>query len=268
MTVTEQAPDTLTPEQARAGIAEARAQKREAEQLAAALEEHVREGRDDITPQQLASARESARFAELRITAAERRLAAALEADLHARTVEQADKARALAAEPTTELVDAFTTAAAAIRHLVKVAAERHDRIREVGFALRDIEGELAGAGLTGLARAAHGVRSNINVVSIDGEPYPLTATRPAVLIAAATHAGAGLDMGADFAELGEALAAGNVIVQHALNELPQLAVTLTLTTEQWNALDYDRREAVNQQGRKPEGTLWPDHEWMNANLR
>ncbi|TDT95331.1 hypothetical protein EDD99_7156 [Streptomyces sp. 846.5] len=260
MTITLSTPvaDVLTPQQARQGIATARAEKADAEQLAAALEERVRAGQDDITPQQLASAHETARFAALRITAAERRLTAALEADLHARTAEQAERARKLAAEPTDDLVDAFTAAADAISHLGRLAAERHDRIREVGFALRDIEGELNEAGVPGLARVRHGVHSNVNVLHLADQPHPLTAVRPAVLVAAAAFAAAGLTMPADIGELAQELTAGQAIVRRAIAELPQLAAPLTLTTAEWDALDYAGHENANQQGRKPEGAAWP----------
>ncbi|MFC1434272.1 hypothetical protein ACEZDB_26895 [Streptacidiphilus sp. N1-3] len=251
--------DALTPEQARRGILEAQAQKREAEQLAAALEERVRSGHADITPEQLASARESARFAELRITAAERRLAAAIEADLHARAAAQAARAREIAAEDTVELVAAFDTATQAIHDLVRIAGERCERIREVWFALRDVEEEMAAAGMPGMAKARHGVASNVGVLHLEGEPHPITATRPAVLIAAAAYAGAGLDGGHGYlAELHSELAAGQANVRRALAELPELVPHWQLTRVQWDALDYAGCEAANQQGRKPQGAIWP----------
>jgi hypothetical protein len=112
-------------------VAAAEQEAAEAEQLAAALEERVREGDDSVTSEQIASARELGRFARLRTEATRRkaekakaaaRLAAceALRADVEAYADGSGDR-----------FAELLRTAEDAVRAFVAAVDERNDRIAQ-----------------------------------------------------------------------------------------------------------------------------------------
>ncbi|MCX4557954.1 hypothetical protein OHA02_17300 [Streptomyces phaeochromogenes] len=132
----------LTPDEAREALDTARTEATEAAGLVESLAERVREGDPDVTAEQLGAQRQLADLAQLRITAAERKLDAAQKADLDARARATADRIRDLVADDTAEpILDAVRAVMDAARLLVKVSDERHAAIRDVateGVALND----------------------------------------------------------------------------------------------------------------------------------
>lgn len=125
--------DTLTPEQAREQLTTAHREADEAHALAAVLENRVRDGDTDITAEQLGTQKQLAELARLRITAAERKLKAALAADLDARARAASDRIHALVKADSAEpIVDAVRAVIGSVQTLVTAAADRHSTIRDV----------------------------------------------------------------------------------------------------------------------------------------
>lgn len=105
-------------------IADAEREHREATDLLAALQERVRASDPDVRPAELAEARELVEYARLRVDAAKRRAAQLAAEARHALYVEAGAVARALDLADA-PVVDAFTAALAAVRHLYRVADDR-----------------------------------------------------------------------------------------------------------------------------------------------
>ncbi|MFE6742326.1 hypothetical protein [Streptomyces tubercidicus] len=110
----------------------------EAEQLLAALEERIRDGDDQVTPPQLAEARELGRFATLRAEAArrkaERTAANAAEQERQRKT----ERALALLAEHSPQsLATAYTTARDALAAFITASDAFDDTITEAATLLR-----------------------------------------------------------------------------------------------------------------------------------
>lgn len=146
----------LTPAQAREQLETARREAAEATSLVTELADRVRDGDTDVTAEQMAGQKQLAELAQLRITAAERKLAAAVSADLDARARATADRARALVDEDSTApVLDAVRAVAGAVRTLMQVSADRHDAIRQV---------------------ATEGVLMNEELGRSDNEPFPSRA--------------------------------------------------------------------------------------------
>jgi hypothetical protein len=120
-------------------VAAAEQEATEAEALAAALEERVREGDDSVTPEQVASQRELGRFARLRVEAARRKAARAAEAA-------RLDKCTALAAEINAyaensgqKFADLLRTAEDAVRAFVAAVDERNENIHRWGATAAEL---------------------------------------------------------------------------------------------------------------------------------
>ncbi|MER5401661.1 hypothetical protein [Streptomyces sp. NPDC002599] len=120
-------------------VAQAEAEAREADDLLAALEERVRDGDDQVTPQQLAEQRELSGFAKLRAEAARRK---ANRAAAKAAAAEQA-AAFAKAAKllddraDTTKLAATYENARTALAALVADIDDYNNAVTEVARILR-----------------------------------------------------------------------------------------------------------------------------------
>jgi chromosome segregation ATPase len=216
--------DTLTPEQARKALATAKQEKREADGLADALAEQVRAGATDVTPKKLADARQLAEFAELRITAAERKIADAEEADRHARAEQAAAEARDIATDDDlSELAPHVQAVVDAIASLVAVAEARDSRIRRVGNSLRLLGHELASLDPTTnlVMRARYGVEGDAQKITVYDPPIKVESIRPAHLVAAAVGIGTGRT---HYAELREAFEVIEFMVPRVCEQVPALA--------------------------------------------
>lgn len=122
-------PTAAPPDQTH-DVAAAEQEAAEAEQLAAALEERVREGDDTVTPEQVTSQRELGRFARLRVEAARRKAARAAEAARLERCKTLAADINAYAEGSGQKFADLLHTAEDAVRAFLTAVDERNDHIR------------------------------------------------------------------------------------------------------------------------------------------
>lgn len=142
----------LTPTQAREQLETARREAAEAAGLGEALREQVRDG-EDVTAEQLAAQDQLTELAQLRITAAERKLKAALAADLDVRARAVAARIGAVVDDDSTgPILDAAQAVVEAVRGLLAATSERHDTIRQV---------------------AVEGVQMNEELGRSDNNPWP-----------------------------------------------------------------------------------------------
>lgn len=181
---------TPTPEQARDALAAAEAEKTEAEELAAALADKVRAGDDTVTPKDLTAARELAEFADLRITAARRKLAAAEESDRHARAEQVAAEARALVdQEDAAEIAAKMRAAADALADLYAATAARRERVLHMSSRVRSVAAELEAAGVDSPRemRKRYGLAADHDSVSVyQPSQMGCVGVTPALAVAAA----------------------------------------------------------------------------------
>lgn len=137
----------MPPVEARTALDTARSEAEQAAELIEALAERVRAGDDDVTAEQIASQRQLAELAELRVTGAERKLAAAEAADRDARAKAIGTAARKLiSTDDTQPITDAVRDAVAALEHLLDVTATRTARIHEVAEQAVKVNEELKSA--------------------------------------------------------------------------------------------------------------------------
>ncbi|WP_406321916.1 hypothetical protein [Streptomyces sp. NBC_01637] len=179
---------TPSTEQARAALATAEAEKTEAEELAAALADKVRAGDDTVTPKDLTAARELAEFAELRITAAHRKLGAAEEADRTARAEEVAKDVRRLVEQDDAEFAAKLRNAVDANFELHAAAVDRRDRIADMGMrAAYVVDEHVRHGGTVEEAVQRYGVNgSRTDVFSYRPTRLGVHATEPGNVLAAA----------------------------------------------------------------------------------
>ncbi|MFF0243962.1 hypothetical protein ACWEU6_05165 [Streptosporangium sandarakinum] len=116
--------DPVTDEHVRAAEQEAA----EAEQLVQALEQRVIDGDEDVTPDQIASARELGRFAQLRTEATRRKAAKAKEAARLAAIAELADDVRAHDVDQEA-IVAAVDEVDQALRKLIDLTGAHNERV-------------------------------------------------------------------------------------------------------------------------------------------
>jgi len=122
-------------------VATARQEAADAESLVAALEERVRTGDDDVTPEQIASARELGRFAKLRIEAANRKAEQARAEQLAKYQAEALAKIRAEAAEghnAAPEVIAAYDAFETALKTLCEVTAGHNERLERWSRLMAD----------------------------------------------------------------------------------------------------------------------------------
>lgn len=110
-------------------VAAAEQEAAEAEQLAAALEERVREGDDSVTPDQIASARELGRFARLRTEATRRKAERAKAAARLAACESLRDEIETYAEGSGARFAELLTAADNAVRAFVAALDERNDHL-------------------------------------------------------------------------------------------------------------------------------------------
>lgn len=149
-------------------VAAAEQEASEAEQLLDALEEAVRDGNPEVTPQQLTEQRELGRFARLRAEAArrkaERAAADAVEQE-RARTVARAVRLVENLADPA-KVAAAYENARTALAALLDTVNAHDDAVSEAAHLLRQ-------AGAPAMARPAP--------TSGDWETVPASRTAPTV---------------------------------------------------------------------------------------
>lgn len=231
--------------------------QREASEARATLDsltERVKAGDPNVTASQLATQRELIEFAELRVTAAERKEAEQAAADLDARAKAVGERARALVAEDSTEdLVAAAGDVLEAAMRLLAVSAERDETIHQVageGVAINDQ-----------LKRGSDDVWPSRDYGFMAQNFPPVGVTAVGLGRAESIHAGAvlGALLAAALAGQGEAQRrAGEILglpaetTKRVLDGVPGLVAALRYDREAWDRLPEKVRNEAARQGRRP----------------
>jgi hypothetical protein len=239
-----------------ATLAAAEQDATDAQQLADQLAERVRQGDPDVTAQQLAAQRQIADFAQLRVTAAQRRYARVREDD-RARLAESARTAAVhlLGEAGAADIVAATTAAAAAVAELRRVIDARNARLDQVAVTVSAIDSSLTEEGRTGgfLSRpyGVWGDRRAI-VVQSTGRVEQLSAGE---LAAAALVVGLGSDVDgyAEWSRARDLIGGLESQAVKALGEkVPGLADAWRYDPERFAAARPEERHRAEQQGRLP----------------
>jgi hypothetical protein len=248
-------PETLTPGQAREQLENARREAAEAATLGDQLADRVRDGDTDVTAEQLGAQRQLAELAELRITAAERKLKAALDADLDAR-------ARALAGhigdliddDSTEEIVTAAMDVTEAIGRLLTLSGQRDDAIRQLADQAVLINGELGrGPHNPWPSRTGYGFMGQNapgQSVSLDGKGHVEAIRAGHVLGAILAAALAGRSTDRHYA--GQVLEGVPESVGRFLAGVPGLSEAMRYDRAAWDSLPARVRNEAARQGRAP----------------
>jgi hypothetical protein len=245
---------TLNPDQAREALDTARHEAREAAGLVDSLAERVRDGDAEVTAEQMASQKQLAELAELRVTGAERKLDAAQEADLDARARAVADRARALVGDDST---DAIVAAAGAVveatRLLIAASADRDEKIRKVADDAVRINEELGRSPDNPWPSRDYGfLGQNFPPVGItavgQGRAESLHAGAVLGAILAAALAGESETQ----RRAGEILGLAAESTQRILGSVPGLTAALRYDREEWDQLPPLVRSEAARQGRQP----------------
>ncbi|MFJ6934461.1 hypothetical protein [Streptomyces sp. NPDC101132] len=246
-------PDTLTPARALADLEQARTETGEARALAEALAERIRGGDATVTPAQLAEARQLAEFADLRVTAAQRKAEEAAEADRQARARHLAAQARQVADQDDPEtLASAVRTLAEAVAGLVAVALPRNDRIRSIGNAVRDLDHELTVAGAS-RPLSSYGIVRHPEGIIVNSPPTRVVYLSAAELVAAAVRLGTGLRDVTE-ADVMEAFNHPDATLARVLKAVPALADEWRHSDEEWAAMDRKEQSRAVATRRAPLG--------------
>jgi hypothetical protein len=241
----------MTPAEAAAAIRTAHDEKEKAEQAAAALEERVLNGDQDVTAAQLAEAHQAVRFAELRITAAERKHAEAQQAALHETARHIAERAVSVAAnDDAGDLTDAMREAVAAIGRLCTIAQQRHETITGLGGELITITDQFGGD--FRVMRERFGVAGDREQVVVYEPRTVVRTVQPAVLLAAAVRLGT--NSHALAYGTGAALESPDQRVKQTFAAVPVLADAWRYSPEEYARLTPEQRIDALNTDRQPSG--------------
>ncbi|WP_031104971.1 hypothetical protein [Streptomyces sp. NRRL S-146] len=239
----------LTPAEAAEAIRTARAEQEEAEQFAAALEERVLDGDPEVTPAKLGEARELVRFAELRVTAAERKHAAAQEAARHATARSVAERAVSVVRDDDgRELTDAMRAVVDAVSHLAAIAERRHATVTGLGTELRGVT-ELLGGDVRQM-RERYGVAGDREQIIVYEPRTVVQTVPPAAVLAAAVRLGVG--PGAAAHAVGDALTVADQRVKQVFAAVPALAEEWRYSPEDFAELTQEQRLDALATAREP----------------
>ncbi|MEC3992263.1 hypothetical protein VSR01_01360 [Actinacidiphila sp. DG2A-62] len=185
--------DAPTPAQARTDLADAQRERAEAQSLADALAEQIRSGDANVTPGDLAAKRDLIEFADLRVEAARRRLAAAEEADRHARAQQIAQRVQAATAADQTEAMTASVQRVTdAVADLHALVSSRNEQVRDLSHAADAIADELTAQGIDRqTSRSTYGVMGGTGPAGGRSVVHYATGTRMHELEPARAIAGA-----------------------------------------------------------------------------
>ncbi|MGW0596115.1 hypothetical protein ACWD11_03105 [Streptomyces sp. NPDC002776] len=240
---------TMTPAEAAAAIRTAHDEKEQAEQAAAALEERVLNGDQDVTAAQLAEARQAVTFAELRITAAERKHAEAQQAALQESARRVAEQAVSVVADDDAdELADAMREAVTAIGRLCSIAQQRHEVISGLGAQMRGITDQFGGD--FRVMRERFGVAGDREQIVVYQPRTVVRTVQPAVLLAAAVRLG--VDSHALAYGIGSALESPDQRVKQTFTAVPVLADAWRYSPEQYAQLTPEQRRDALALDRQP----------------
>ncbi|KOU48988.1 hypothetical protein ADK55_19160 [Streptomyces sp. WM4235] len=246
----------MTPTEARETLDTARTEAAQAHETIEALAERVRAGDEHVTAEQIAGQRQLAELAELRVEAAERKLAAAVAADRDARANAIGAAVRELVNEDDTQpLIEAVQAAVAALEHLVRLDAARTARIHAVARDVVAINEELkqVDPAAGSWPSDAYDFRGQTFPASVTALREGRTAAVPPGRLAAVALALAltsDRQMEADARETLKATT--DAVVVRVTGEVPGLAAALRVSPEEWQAASVETRYRLRQQGRNP----------------
>lgn len=238
-------------------LATAEQELHEARTALEALNDRVRDGDDDVTPEQLATQRELISFAELRVEAAQRTETRIREEERAALAASAKQAAQSLInGSGMDEIAAAERAAVDAIAHLAAIANARNARIAEVGTTLVGLDEalELAGAGSAPGNTRRYGVWGGRDHLVVENVGR-VTALDVGVLTTAAVVAGLGVDpIGRDAQNRHMKAFHGlrDQVVRNLLEAYPQLAEVLRVSAEEFEAADERGRYELSEQGRRP----------------
>ncbi|WP_406488997.1 hypothetical protein [Streptomyces phaeochromogenes] len=250
----------LTPDEAREQLETARREALEASALIEELTERVRAG-GDVTAEQLGGQKQLADLAELRVTAAERKLADAIEADRHARCAKAVEDARALlVADDTAPIVDAVVVIRDGVARLVDEVNARNSRIDSAGSTLERLNNELSqadgtlddpGAWPLFAEYQARGDRRHISVRDPKRGQLSVSSLSSIDLACAALLTALSGDR--NTMHLGDRLPMPDSVVRQLGQSVPGLADAWRATPEEWaRAHNTTAQTRGSQQGREP----------------
>ncbi|MER6484105.1 hypothetical protein ABT264_11255 [Streptomyces virginiae] len=250
----------MTPADARQALETARTEAAEAHDTVEALAERVRDGDDRVTPEELAGQRSLAELAGLRVEAAERKLATAIEADRHARCTQAAQAARdLLRADDTAPVVEAVTAIRAGLAQLVEAVNARNARIEAVGGNLDALNAELAqAAGTLGMRGSwplfdQYQVRGDRNhIAARDPKAGGRSATALSAIDLACAAVATVLYSDPNTMRYGDRLRIPSSLVRQLGEDVPGLADAWRATPEEWAALHTTGHTRGSEQGRSP----------------
>ncbi|MEU8891143.1 hypothetical protein [Streptomyces sp. NPDC048442] len=244
----------MTPAAARAALDTARTEAQQARALVDALAEQVRSGDETVTAEQISTQRELADMADLRVTAAERKLTAAVDADLDARATATGDNIRALVAEDSTQpLITAVKAVMTAVQTLVQAAAAREATIREAAHEGASLNRELGWSPDDPWPSRQYGFMAQstepVNVLAVD--QGRAVATPAGELLGIALAAALVGQDGARTTAADLMTSMPGAVPNRAVG-VPGLVDALRLSPEEWQALDARARSDAHGQGRQP----------------
>ena len=238
-------------------VATAQAELEEARLALETLRERVRQGDQDVTPEQLATQRELLGFAQLRVEAAQRTETRIREEERAALGAAAKEAAEALITGPGAgEIADAMRTAVDSIAALTALVRTRNQQIAEVGSTLIHLDDDLKQAGIVtgpwGSKRyGLWGDRKHVIVPGVGTAPY----VDVAALTVTAVVAGLGASQQAGEEQRRHAELANGIWdseVRKTLEAHPWLADVLRATPEEYAAADRRGKAMLTEQGRRP----------------
>lgn len=238
-------------------LATAQAELAEAQDALETLQERVRDGDAEVTPEQLATQRELITFAELRVEAAQRTETRIREEERAALGAAAKEAAEALITGPGMDDIAAATRAVAdALTNLAALAHGRNAQIVEVGTRLVQLDEDLKAAGVvTGpWGSKRYGVWGDRSRLIIDGVGHAprldVGALSVAAVVAGLGVTPEGRQAQTEHAEQFHGLP--NQVVRRLLEAYPQIAEALRVSPEEYAAADTRGRYALSEQGRRP----------------
>jgi hypothetical protein len=238
----------------------AQAELAEAKAALEALQERVRDGDQDVTPEQLATQRELISFAELRVEAAQRTETRFREeewAALGAATKKAAGQL--IAGAGMDEVADAARAAADAIAHLAALAQARNGQIEEIGTTLARLDNDLAAAtdaeqNSGPWASRRYGVWGDRSRVVVDGlgNASALDIGRLTMLAIVAGLGSTDEGLRAQTQHGNSFHGLRNMTIRELLKQYPQLTDAFAVTPEQFAAASTRGRYELSEQGRHP----------------
>ncbi|MGG8409946.1 hypothetical protein ACM614_26935 [Streptomyces sp. 12297] len=244
----------MTPADARTALATARTEADQAREVVDALAERVRGGDQAVTAAEIADHRGLAELAELRVEAAERKLATAVAADRDARARAIGDRVRDLVdTDSTAPLIDAVKAVMGAVSALVDIASERRELIRATAVEGVAMNEELGRSRDNPWPSRAYGfmcqTTGGINVTAVGQGHAQAFQVGDLLGVALATALAGQTEARRQLAHMVTTIPEA---IEHTAKSVPGLAEALQCTREQYEELARPAQLEAARQGRMP----------------